>query len=63
MKIFNKYLIIAFFTLVLTSCDFDLLDSPNQVSPENANIYFLLANMYVEFSEFINSAHDATACY
>lgn len=63
MKIFNKYLIIAFFTLGLTSCDFDLLDSPNQVSPENANIDFLLANSYVEFAEFMNSAHGATAGY
>ena len=60
MKIFNKYLVISLLTITFTSCEFDLLDSPNDVGPANANIDFLLANSYLTFNNLMTGVSNNT---
>lgn len=60
MKIFNKYLVISLLTITFTSCEFDLLDSPNDVGPSNANIDFLLANSYLTFNDLMTGVSNNT---
>ena len=60
MKIFNKYLVISLLTITFTSCEFDLLDSPNDVGPSNANIDFLLANSYLTFNNLMTGVSNNT---
>jgi hypothetical protein len=60
MKIFNKYLVISLLTISFTSCEFDLLDSPNEVGPTNANIDFLLANSYLTFNNLMTGVSNNT---
>ena len=60
MKIFNKYLVISLLTITFTSCEFDLLDSPNDVGPLNANIDFLLANSYLTFNDLMTVVSNNT---
>lgn len=46
--------------LGLTACDsleLDLLDNPNAVNPNNANVNFLYNNIQIQFKDFYNSAY------
>ena len=51
--IINLFLLLGIFTF--SSCDLDLLDSPNEVNPNNANVNFLLNQVQVDFAAFYHS--------
>ena len=50
-----KISIIALFTIMVSSCELDLLDNPNAVTPNNIDVNFLLSNIQVAFSGHFNN--------
>ena len=53
-----KISIIALFTIMVSSCELDLLDNPNAVTPNNIDVNFLLSNIQVAFSGHFNNLSD-----
>jgi len=63
MKFINKLLIVAV-VFMIASCDMtdlDLLDNPNEVAPENANVDDLFNRIQLDFGDHIVSMWDLTA--
>ena len=63
MKFINKILIVAL-VWSISACDMtelDLLDSPNEVTPENASVNDLYNNVQLQFENFINNMWYNTA--
>jgi hypothetical protein len=63
MKLINKswvaLLVVGFFA----SCDLDLQDDPNAVTPDNASVELLMNNVFIEFAETCNEMTFATQEY
>jgi hypothetical protein len=53
-----KISIIALFTIMVSSCELDLLDNPNAVTPNNIDVNFLLSNIQTSFSGHFNNVSD-----
>jgi hypothetical protein len=52
MKSIFKTLSVTLILLVATSCELDLLDNPNEVSPSQASPDFIVNNIQVTFPRF-----------
>lgn len=61
----KNYKIIIFLITVfsLVSCDLDLLDDPNNSTPDNANINYLLASVQTELDDLYHSINGKTMQY
>lgn len=56
MKSLAYKIMIIFGVFLVSSCEFDLLDSPNDVTPSSADINLLLNKVQVDFADFFNGA-------
>ena len=56
MKSLVYKLMIICGVFLVSSCEFDLLDSPNDVTPSSADINLLLNKVQVDFASFFNGA-------
>jgi hypothetical protein len=45
---------------IISSCDLDLLDNPNAVTPDNASVELLMNNVFVEFAQLMDEVGDET---
>lgn len=61
----EKYKIIILLITIfsLTSCDLDLLDDPNNSTPDTANINYLLATVQTELDDLYHSINGKTMQY
>ncbi len=53
-----KISIIALFTIMVSSCELDLLDNPNAVTPSNIDVNFLLSNIELVYAAHFNNLSD-----
>ncbi len=53
-----KISILALFTIMVSSCELDLLDNPNAVTPNNIDVNFLLSGIEVTYSGLFNNLSD-----
>lgn len=48
---------------IVSSCDLDLLDNPNAVTPDNASVELLMNNVFIELGETFNEVVQQTSPY
>ncbi len=53
-----KISILALFTIMVSSCELDLLDNPNAVTPNNIDVNFLLSNIETTYAGLFNNLSD-----
>ena len=53
-----KISILAAVTLLVSSCELDLLDNPNAVTPANTDVNFLLNRIELSYSGHFNQLSD-----
>lgn len=53
-----KISILALFTIMVSSCELDLLDNPNAVTPSNIDVNFLLSNIELVYAAHFNNLSD-----
>lgn len=53
-----KLSIIALFTVLVSSCELDLVDNPNAVTAANTDVNFLLSNIEISYATHFNQMSD-----
>lgn len=59
----NKIIILLITIFSLVSCDLDLLDDPNNSTPDTANVNYLLATVQTELDDLYHSINGNTMQY
>ncbi len=56
MKRIKKYITLALVLISVSSCELDLLDDPNSLKPQDADVNFLTNNIQLTFKDIFNDA-------
>lgn len=56
MKQIKKYILLAVVMMGMSSCELDLLDDPNALKPQDADVNFLTNNIQLAFRDVFNDA-------